>query len=99
MSEVKRLNYFNHQFLDEKDFKDEQAYHIQMRRPHNRVLYRWGIAEGLTARHHGEPSVTVEPGVAFDSEGREIGLTSAVTREVAHAGGSGPAFVTIEYVE
>jgi hypothetical protein len=99
MPEVKRLNYFNHQFLDAKDFQEEQAYHIRMRRLHNRLLHRWGIVEGLTVRHHGEHTVTVEPGVAIDSEGREIVLAESLTREIQHAGGSGPAFVTIGYSE
>jgi hypothetical protein len=29
---VKRLHYFDHQFLVEADFTDEQAYHVGMRR-------------------------------------------------------------------
>ena len=46
-SEVKRLNYYNSQFLKENDFNDEQLYHNQMRRFHNRALHTWGIVEGL----------------------------------------------------
>lgn len=99
MPEVKRLNYFNHQFLDAKDFQEEQAYHIRMRRLHNRLLHRWGIVEGLAVREHGEHTVTVEPGVAIDGEGREIVLAESLTREIQHAGGSGPAYVTIGYLE
>ena len=99
MPEVKRPNYFNHQFLDERDFQDEQAYHIGMRRLHNRLLHKWGIAEGLAVKHHGERTVVVEPGIAIDGQGREIALMAPVTREITHSGGTGPAFVTITYLE
>ena len=45
---IKRLHYFNQQFLTEKDFTDEQNYHLQRRRQHNQFLHSFGIAAGLT---------------------------------------------------
>lgn len=44
---VKRLNYFNGQFLKEKDFQEEQSYHRENQRLHNKNLHSWGIVEGL----------------------------------------------------
>jgi hypothetical protein len=69
---IKRLHYFNHQFLVEADFTDEQTYHLDMRRRLNRLLYTFGIAEGLEVAKSADKTVTVRPGVALDRLGREI---------------------------
>ena len=74
MAEIKRLRYFNSQFLVEKDFNDEQAYHVEMRRRLNRSLHTWGVAEGLDVTASGQKEVRVSPGMAIDREGREIVL-------------------------
>ncbi|NET58189.1 MAG: hypothetical protein F6K47_19140 [Symploca sp. SIO2E6] len=73
---VKRLHYFDQQFLREQDFIDEQNYHIQRQRDHNRLLHTPGIAQGLEIRDppSGSTSVTVNPGIAYDHQGREIVL-------------------------
>ena len=73
--EVKRLNYFNTQFLQEADFQDEQAYHISLRRFHNRAIHVWGIIEGLDISPTGDKEISVAPGVAIDKLGREIVLS------------------------
>lgn len=72
MDEVKRLNYFDSQFLKQKDFQDEQIYHRNMRYTHNRLLHSWGIADGLIVTKTGDKGVTISPGVAIDNQGREI---------------------------
>ena len=72
MADIKRLHYFDHQFLVESDFTDEQKYHLDMRRRHNRVLHTFGIAEGLQVEKTGENEVTVRPGTAVDRMGQEI---------------------------
>jgi hypothetical protein len=70
---IKRLNYFTGQFLKEKDFKDEQSYHINALSMHNKNLHSWGIASGLdvlfdkTKKH-----VILEEGMAIDRNGRQI---------------------------
>ena len=74
MAEVKRLNYFNSQFLKEKDFQDEQTYHIQMRRLQNQRLRSWGIIYGLEVTQVGNTEVSVTAGMAIDKDGREIVL-------------------------
>ena len=72
MADIKRLHYFDHQFLVEADFTDEQKYHLDMRHRHNRVLHTFGIAEGLQVEKTGENEVTVRPGTAVDRVGQEI---------------------------
>src|SRR5262245_37298435 len=70
---VQRLNYFHYQFLQEQDFKDEQAYHVAQRRRHNAQFHTWGRVRGLDVTFvAGERKVRVSPGVAVDSLGREI---------------------------
>ena len=44
---TRRVHYFDHQFLRVEDFTDEQAYHLEMRRAHNRMLHSPGVAHGL----------------------------------------------------
>ncbi|MCK5712331.1 MAG: hypothetical protein KAI25_06425, partial [Hyphomicrobiaceae bacterium] len=44
---TKRMNYFDRQFLRANDFQDEQEYHIDRRRRHNRLLHKPGVAKGL----------------------------------------------------
>jgi hypothetical protein len=73
--EVKRLNYFNTQFLQEADFQDEQVYHTSLRRFHNQTLHEWGIVEGLNLARTGDKEISVSPGVAIDKLGREIVLS------------------------
>jgi DNA-binding beta-propeller fold protein YncE len=72
-----RLNYFTGQFLAERDFRDEQNYHIGKHRHHNRYLHGWGTVCGLRVIQHPDPAcqsrfVIIEPGLAVDCCGREI---------------------------
>jgi len=96
---VKRPNYFTHQLLLEQDFKDEQTYHIEMRRRLNRLFHPWGILEGLEVQKKGEREIAITPGVALDREGQEIVLLAPVTRDLAAWSRDSHAFVTIAYGE
>jgi hypothetical protein len=79
----KRLRYFNGQFLQEQDFIDEQAYHLDRQRRHNRLLHTPGVAEGLEVRATAEPArAEVTPGTAFDGQGRQIILLSDEPRTI-----------------
>ncbi len=70
---IQRVNYFEGQRLRVKDFEDEQTYHLDMRRRHNKNLHSWGIAEGLRVNREKDTNkVTISPGMALDAEGREI---------------------------
>lgn len=80
----KRLRYFNGQFLQEQDFIDEQNYHIDRQRRHNRLLHTFGVAEGLVVKSINEPAkVEVTEGTAFDGQGRQIILSSDEQRIVS----------------
>jgi hypothetical protein len=96
---VKRLNYFTHQFLREQDFKDEQQYHLEMRRRHNRLFHSWGVAEGLEVHRKGEREIAISPGVAIDGQGREIVLLTSVTRDLSSLNRDSHTYVTIGYRE
>lgn len=75
---IKRLYYYNGQYLGFKDFQDEQKYHIGMRRRHNITNHTWGIVTGmeLERKETFEGSELYEtfitPGMAVDGYGREI---------------------------
>jgi hypothetical protein len=76
----KRMNYFDRQFLRAQDFTDEQDYHIDRHRRHNRRLHTPGVAEGLEATGAaGSTKVTVSAGSAIDAQGRDIILLVSQT--------------------
>jgi hypothetical protein len=71
--DIKRLSYYEKQFLRARDFQDEQAYHIEMRRRHLIAHHSWGIVVGLEIKQ--DPVAltwSVQPGLAIDGFGREI---------------------------
>ncbi|NES46572.1 hypothetical protein [Moorena sp. SIO2C4] len=72
MTDIQRPNYFTAQFLVEKDFNDEQAYHRDMRLRHNRLLHNWGVVAGLEVTKTGDKKIAVSEGMAIDKDGREI---------------------------
>jgi len=81
MSDIeKHVRYFTGQFLQEKDFTDEQAYHIDRQERHNRLLHTWGIARTqdleVTAKP-GDIMIEVSTGTAFDGEGKQIVRTAS----------------------
>lgn len=90
---IKRLHYFNGQFLKEQDFSDEQKYHLDMRRRLNQRLHAPGIIFGLEVIA-GTNKVTVQPGMAMDPQGREILLESATDLAITAA-----TDITIAYKE
>jgi hypothetical protein len=99
---VKRLNYYDHQFLRAPDFSDEQNYHLSMRRLHNSALHTWGIAQGLqvTVASGGTgTAVTVSAGVALDSSGREMVLAANTNLELGGAAPNTLLYITISYDE
>jgi len=72
----KRLKFYNGQFLQQQDFTDEQEYHLDRLRRHNRQMHTYGVADGLTVTANvGATSAVVAPGTALDGEGRQIVLT------------------------
>lgn len=102
-----RLNYFNGQRLDAADLRLEQQYHIRVRRWLNKSLYTTGIARGLEVVAQDPKksmNVIVSPGLALDSEGREILLLDQVSISVVGTPSTIPGLVkgnylTIQYNE
>src|SRR5271165_792914 len=94
---VKRLNYYDHQFLRAPDFSDEQNYHLGMRRLHNSSMHTWGIVQGmqvtLTSGGAGT-AVTVSSGVALDSAGRELVLASDTNLELGGIAAGTTLYIT-----
>jgi hypothetical protein len=75
----KRPHYFKSQFLTLRDFDDEQTFHLEMLRRHNRGLHGWGVVRGglqVTASP-GNTGLFITPGSAIDNLGREIALGNA----------------------
>jgi len=100
---IKRLNYFDHQFLHVEDFTDEQTYHREMRRLHNQLLHTWGICAGLQLSYPAGATVaTVSSGTAIDGHGQQIVLTDNTnTPDISNLpGASGhQVYVTVMYAE
>jgi len=95
-----RLNYFNGQRLEAADLKLEQQYHIRVRRWLNKSLYTTGIAQGLeVAADPAQPmNVIVSPGMALDSEGRELILLDQVSIPVVGSSSAMPGIVSGNYL-
>lgn len=95
---IQRLRYFTGQFLQEQDFKDEQAYHIDQQRRHNRTLHTQGIADNLRVTSEvGNPTVTVHSGTALDAEGRQIILLRDAIIDLRPVAGKKQVLVVISY--
>ena len=97
MADIKRPNYFNYQFLVEKDFDDEQAYHLQLRRRHNRQMHTPGVADGLAVTRVAANQVGISAGTAIDRDGREIVLEDARVHTLVTGGNNVDVFLAISY--
>lgn len=73
---VERPQFFNGERLFAPDLQSVEAFNREMRWLHNRSLHQPGIGSGFAVSgEKGDRVVTVGPGYALDSEGREIVLT------------------------
>jgi hypothetical protein len=70
--DIKRGNYFQGMMLVDKDFKDEQNYHQQMRHNHNLEMHTWGVVRGLKVSTGAGGAMSVGEGLAIDANGKEI---------------------------
>ncbi len=97
---LKRVNYFDGQFLRPKDFIDEQTYQIELRQKHNSLLHTWGVADGLVpSADKGASRVKVSPGFAIDILGHEIEVDDeGLSPDLKNFSGKSP-FVTIAWNE
>jgi hypothetical protein len=104
MAQPQRLRYFDQQFLRVDDFVDEQTYHRDMRRRHNRMLHTPGICEGLKLTADGtavrvSPGAAVAPGAHEDGGGAEIVLDEEVSLDLSSLPADAPVYVAIRYAE
>jgi hypothetical protein len=99
MTDYKRLNYYNGQFLNEDDFNDDQAYHRNRQMLHGRMQHFWGIAEGLAVTISNAPrSVDIAPGAALDKDGNQILLDATATQSFQGTG-AGTWYLVIQFAE
>ena len=106
MAAPKRPHYFNSQFLIVRDFQDEQTYHDELLRRHNRLMHEWGVVQGLEVKKGDNASFVIEVGSAIDRDGHEIilddrrTLTAAEIQTARQAAGTGQdILVTIAFYE
>lgn len=78
---TKRVRFYDGQFLQAQDFVDEQAYHLDRQRRHNRTLHVSGVVAGLEVSiESGE--VRVAAGTAVDADGRQIVLPETKSKDL-----------------
>ena len=86
---TKRVTYFDRQFLRAADFLAEQAYDLDRRRRHNRLLHGPGVAEGLqVSGNPGDTFISVSPGTAYDALGQEIVLPASLHVDISTISGA-----------
>src|SRR5262245_27220976 len=100
---LKRLRYYNNQFLTEKDFIDDQAAHLAHERAQLRALCAPGVWEGLAVTSGGTlPStaaLSVAPGIAVDNQGLLIVLSAAASGPPPSTLAAGTYALSIQYSE
>ncbi|HLN63065.1 MAG TPA: Ig-like domain-containing protein [Symbiobacteriaceae bacterium] len=76
MRSFERNHYFYGKLMTARDFRTEQEYHREKQWLHTRLVHDFGVVGGLKVRSAGDVSnpwrLLLEPGLAVDSEGREI---------------------------
>ena len=77
-----RVRYFSGMLLTAEDFETDQTYHRYKRMLHNRYLHGAGVVWGLEVSVSGAGAITVEPGLAVDSFGREIVVPEPATAQL-----------------
>lgn len=97
--ELERVLFFQGELLTADDLTTVDDNNRQLRWLHNRSLHNWGIGFGLDVLGaRGDTSVTVAPGYAIDSNGREIILSSSM-KQPTPAVPSGTYYLVADYVD
>lgn len=100
---VERIQFFNGERLFASDLQELEAFNRQIRWLHNQSLHQPGIGSGFAVSGNtGDRQVTISPGYALDSKGREIILTESFVDPippVADNGSGGSVFydLTVSY--
>ena len=76
-----RVRYRENQRVRAVDLRDDQAYHVAMRRRHLSSAHDWGIVSGLALVSPASISddFRVQPGVAVDIYGRTLALSQPLS--------------------
>ncbi|MBN2898292.1 MAG: hypothetical protein JXO44_05930 [Clostridia bacterium] len=85
MKGIKSFNrnaYYKGKLLTEKDFELEQQYHNDKRRLINKALFGNGVVTGLRVVQLDKENICIEPGLALDSEGREIIIETPIVTKL-----------------
>jgi hypothetical protein len=98
---TERPRYFFGQVIGVEDLEQEQLYHREKARRHNRVLHGWGIVCGLEVRAstQGTRKVTISPGYALDRYGEEIVLPRSVAVDLSGHAADATVYVAVRYEE
>lgn len=100
---LERIQFFNGERLFASDLQALESFNREMRWLHNQSLHQPGVGSGFQVTGNiGDRQVTVSPGYAIDSCGREIVLTETQVLQippVADDGAGNPAFydLTVSY--
>jgi len=100
---LERIQFFNGERLFASDLQGLEAFSREMRWLHNQSLHQAGVGSGfIVTGNKGDRQVTISPGYAIDSCGREIVLTETQTLQippVADNGSGGSVFydLTVSY--
>jgi hypothetical protein len=101
---LERVQFFNGERLFASDLQTLEEFQREMRWLHNKSLHQPGVASGFAVSgEKGDRQVTVQPGYAIDSSGREIVLTEQQHIEavppVADDGSGNPVtfYLTVSY--
>ncbi len=80
---VERLQFFNGQQLFASDLQGIDAFNREMSWLHKRSLHQPGVGNGFAVyANKGDREVTVQPGYAVDSQGREIVLLDTHVEQI-----------------
>jgi hypothetical protein len=100
---LERIQFFNGERLFASDLQSLEAFNREMRWLHNQSLHQAGVGSGFqVVGNTGDRQVTISPGYAIDSCGREIILTEnqvLAIPPVADNGSGAPVFydLTVSY--
>ncbi len=93
MKFVERLQFFHGQRLAAEDLQDLEQFNREMRWLHNQSLHQPGVGSGYAVTgNKGDREVTIQPGYAIDSLGREIVLTQTLVEQVPPVADDGFGF-------
>jgi hypothetical protein len=99
---IERLHFFDGQRLVASDLQGLEEFNREMRRMHNMCLHQHGVGSGFAVSgEKGDREVTIGPGYAIDSLGREIILTQtevlAIPPDAGDKGNSSFYDLTVSY--